>query len=465
MSRETAIAKAHAYVDDGQFEREIAHRVSFRTESQKKESLGELVRYLDEEIIPSFEAMGFSCRKFDNPIEGLGPFLLAERHEGADLPTVLGYGHGDVIRGQETLWSKGKGPWITARDGDRLYGRGTADNKGQHTVNMAATRCVLETRGKLGYNAKFLIEMGEECGSLGLREIVEANLDAFTADVFIGSDGPRANPDRPTLTLGARGAMNFDLLVDLRKGGHHSGNWGGLIADPAIILSNAIATIAGPSGEILIDEWLPPPMPKSVKDALADIEIEAGAGAPEIDEDWGAPGLSPAERVYGWNSFAVLAMTSGQPEAPVNAISPNARAHCQLRFFAGTNMDDILPALRRHLDKHGFADVQVLPPPKANDGAFNASRTDPEHPWTIWVCKSMERTDGKRPVVIPSMGGSICNDIFTDVLNVPAIWIPHSYAACSQHAPDEHVLMPTIRSAMEIMTGLYWDLGENGTPG
>jgi len=324
--------------------------------------------------------------------------------------------------------------------------------------------CILEERDSLGYNAKFLIEMGEECGSLGLRQIVEANTEAFAADVFIGSDGPRANPIRPTLTLGSRGACNFDLLVDLREGGHHSGNWGGLIADPATILANAIASIVGPTGEILVEGWLPPPMPQSVKEALKDVTIEAGPGAPEIDKDWGAPGLSPPERVYGWNSFAVLAMKSGNPESPVNAISPNARAHCQLRFFAGTDGDGVLPALRRHLDKYGFDTVQVLPPPAANDGAFAASRTDPDHPWAKWVRISMESTDGASPIVIPSMGGSICNDIFTDVLGLPAIWIPHSYAACSQHAPDEHVLMPTIRSAMEIMTGIYWDLGEGNTP-
>ena len=84
--------------------------------------------------------MGFTTRIYDNPLAGQGPVLLATRIEDATLPTVLGYGHGDVIRGLEDQWTKGKGPWVTARDGDRLYGRGTADNKGQHTINMAALR-------------------------------------------------------------------------------------------------------------------------------------------------------------------------------------------------------------------------------------------------------------------------------------------------------------------------------------
>jgi hypothetical protein len=58
------------------------------------------------------------------------------------------------------------------------------------------------------------------------------------------------------------------------------------------------------------------------------------------------------------------------------------------------------------------------------------------------------------------MGGSICNDIFTDILKLPTIWIPHSYASCSQHAPDEHILMRVTRAAIELMAGLYWDVGE-----
>lgn len=463
-SRDGAITRALDYFDTGTFEKELAKRVSYRTESQKPDTLPALHAYLDEDIIPAFESMGFTCRKYDNPLGRGGPFLLASLHEADHLPTVLGYGHGDVIHGLEDQWTKGKGAWETARDGDRLYGRGTADNKGQHTINMAATRSVLQERGALGFNSKFLIEMGEENGSLGLREVLEQNRDDFSADVFIGSDGPRMSPDKPTLTLGARGAENFDLIVNLREGGHHSGNWGGLIADPATILSHAIASIVGPTGQIKIKDWLPPPTPNSVKEVLKGLVIEAGPGAPEIDPNWGEPGMTPAEKVYSWNSFAVLAMKSGNPESPVNAISPWAKAHCQLRYFAGTDAANILLALRKHLDEAGFEMVEIGKPPPENAAGFSASRTEPDHPWVTCVRQSMERTMGEPPSVIPSMGGSICNDLFTDLLGLPAIWIPHSYAACSQHAPDEHILMSVTRTALPIMAGLYWDIGAGHTP-
>lgn len=462
--RARAVARARAYVASGDFERDLARRVAFRTESQAlPESLDDIERYLTVELIPSFERLGFTCRTFANPVAGQGPVLLASRLEDPNRPTVLGYGHGDVIRGQETQWTKGKGPWVLARDGNRLYGRGTADNKCQHTINMAAMASVMAERGgKLGFNAKYIIEMAEETGSAGLGDIVAANTDAFAATLLVASDGPRAAPGRPTLVLGNRGSVTFDLSCTLREGGHHSGNWGGLIADPAIILAHAIASFVGPKGGLRLKAWLPPPIAPNIREALKDVAIEAGADAPAVDPWWGEPGLSGPEKVYAWNSFTVLAMVAGNPDAPVNAIAPIARARCQLRYVVGTKVDEVIPALRRHLDQNGFPHVQIEEPKDV--GRFPATRTDPDHPWVAWAARSLETTSGVKPAIIPSTGGGVPNDVFQVTLGLPTLWVPHSYAGCSQHAPDEHVLVDVAASAMEVMAGLYWDLGENDLP-
>ena len=464
MTREKTIEKALAFFDDGGYVEELSRRVAVRTESQKPEQRPELYRYLEKEITPAFQAMGHDCQVFDNPVDGKGPVLLATRIEDENLPTVLGYGHGDVIRGLEDQWYEGLSPWETVRDGDRLYGRGTADNKGQHTINMNAMRIAMETRGALGFNSKFMVETGEENGSPGLHELVSQHLDVFSADVFIASDGPRVSPDMPTIFLGARGVKNFDLVCELREGGHHSGNWGGLLANPGIILSHALASIVSETGRIKVKEWLPGPLPNSVKAALRGLTVDGGENAPEIDEGWGEPDLSAAEQVYGWNSFEVLAFKVGNPDRPVNAVPPRAWAHCQLRFIADTDRDAIIPALRKHLDENGFDMVEVQPPPDMNAGDFGSTRTDPENPWAVWASNSLERTIGSPPAVIPQLGGSICNDVFTDLLDLPTIWVPHSYASCSQHAPNEHILLSEARSAIELMAGLYWDLGEGDTP-
>jgi acetylornithine deacetylase/succinyl-diaminopimelate desuccinylase-like protein len=471
--RESAIRLVREYVDSGEFERELGARVAHRTESQLlPDSLPAMRRYLDDELIPAFLAIGFETTIIENPVAGGPPALLAERFEGNDLTTVLSYGHGDVIVGQDDRWTRGGGPWALTREGDRLYGRGSADNKAQHTINMAAIRAVIEARGgSLGFNAKYLIEMGEEAGSVGLDVLVAEHRDALAADVLIASDGPRVRPDRPTMSLGCRGAINFDLVVDLRDGAHHSGNWGGLIADPGLILANALASIVGPTGELLVPDLLAEPMSDAVRACLDDIEVHGGADGPQIDEWWGQPGMTPPQRVFAANTFNVLAFVTGNPDKVVNAIPPRAVAHCQLRMVAGTEPDGVVPAVRRHLDAHGFTSVEVRPPPDGNGVAFPARRTDPDHPWAEFVRASMATTmagthaaDANTPAVLPSIGGSVPNHVFTDILGLPTIWIPHSYPSCSQHAPDEHVLISTCRSGAEIMAGVFSDIAEHGGP-
>ncbi len=336
-----------------------------------------------------------------------------------------------------------------------------ADNKGQHSVNMGAMRSVLETRGRLGFNAKYLIEMGEETGSTGLRDICGERKELFKADLLLASDGPRLSADRPTIFLGTRGNMNFDLTIEARKGGHHSGNWGGLISNPGIQLAHAIASIVSATGQIRIAEWVPRELPASVRRALADCEVDGGADGPSVEAWWGEPNLSPAERVFGWCSFEVLAFKTGNPDTPVNAIPPRAWARCQLRTVVGIDENDILPALRRHLDREGFQFVQIA---TTREEMFRATRLDPDDAWVQWAAASIAQTSGKKPAVLPNLGGSLPNDIFTDVLGLRTVWVPHSYPGCSQHAPNEHLPPELLREGLRIMAGLYWDLGAGGTP-
>jgi acetylornithine deacetylase/succinyl-diaminopimelate desuccinylase-like protein len=456
MSRDAAIRDIERYFDEGRFLADLGRRVAIPTESQNPERGQALQDYLDKEMAESLEKMGFECEILPNPSTKYGPFLIAQRIEDPSLPTVLTYGHGDVIRGQDAQWRAGLAPWKVTVEKDRIYGRGTADNKGQHTINLAAVDAVLRARGKLGFNLKVLIETGEEVGSPGLKAFCEQHAAKLQADVLIASDGPRLQPGRPTLFLGSRGAFNFDLVADFRAGGHHSGNWGGLISNPGIVLAHALASITDARGAIRVPEWRPKSLTPAIKAALKDLVVEGGADGPDVEPDWGEPGLIPAERVFGWCSFEVLAFVTGNPDRPVNAIPPRASAHCQLRYVVGVDPADILPALRRHLDRHGFQKVTLSP---SREGFFPATRLDPDHPWVRWAEDSVARTSGQKPAILPNLGGSLPNDVFADTLGLPTVWIPHSYAACSQHAPNEHLLAPVARDALRIMTGLFWDLG------
>jgi acetylornithine deacetylase/succinyl-diaminopimelate desuccinylase-like protein len=136
MSRQGAIARAERHFDSGAFKADLARRVAIPSESQNSQRAADLRRYIDEEMKPALDALGFSCRIFTHP-KAKGPFLFAERIENPLHPTVLGYGHGDVIRGFEGKWQQGRDPWELDESAGRFWGRGTADNKGQHTINLA----------------------------------------------------------------------------------------------------------------------------------------------------------------------------------------------------------------------------------------------------------------------------------------------------------------------------------------
>ncbi|MGJ8544744.1 MAG: M20 family metallopeptidase [Sulfitobacter sp.] len=459
QDRNSLIRAAQALFDSGHFAQELGALVACPTESQRSPAPQALSDYLTQLITPRLTRAGFDCTLHDNPNPSGGPFLVGKRREDPTLPTILIYGHGDVVMGDAGNWAETRDPFTLSETKQRFYGRGAADNKAQHLINIASLEAVIAAQGRLNFNVTLLIEMAEETGSPGLAEFCAQNKTLLAADVLIASDGPRLQADRPTLFLGARGAIDFDLTCNLRSGAHHSGNWGGLLADPAQRLAHALATICDARGDIQVPEWRPTSLTPELQQELDALPVEGGDIA--ISDKWGHPEFGPGARVFGWNSFAILAMKSGNPDAPLNAIAGHASAKCQLRFVVGTDPDQILPALRKHLTDRGFPDVEVIADPA---GYFNATRHNRDHPWVRLVEASLRETAGCAPHLLPNLGGSLPNEIFTDILEMPTIWVPHSYRGCSQHAPDEHVLKSICREGLGLMAGLWWDIGQTGHP-
>ena len=139
------------------------------------------------------------------------------------------------MRGLEDQWRVGLEPWKLIEEGDRWYGRGTADNKGQHALNIAALKPSSPNAAASSASMKVVLEMAEERGSTGLREFIAANAEELAADVLIASDGPRVEPEIPTIATGTRGTFHFDLVLKLRPAACIPAHWAGLDAtgDPA----------------------------------------------------------------------------------------------------------------------------------------------------------------------------------------------------------------------------------------
>jgi acetylornithine deacetylase/succinyl-diaminopimelate desuccinylase-like protein len=180
-TRADAIARVREHLNSGAFLAELGRRVGYRTESQNPGSGDALRAYLVDDLEPAFAALDFSTRLIESPT-GKGPYLLADYHEDASLPTVLTYGHGDVVDGMAGEWRDNLDPWKITTKGERVYGRGTADNKGQHSINLAALRAVRETRGgKLGFNVKFIRAIGAACSPTLRRSFAMPSRASSTA--------------------------------------------------------------------------------------------------------------------------------------------------------------------------------------------------------------------------------------------------------------------------------------------
>jgi acetylornithine deacetylase/succinyl-diaminopimelate desuccinylase-like protein len=453
---EKLVRKAEAYATSGAFFDELAAMVAYPTESSRPERGVAVKAYLDEVLTPALLGLGCSVTEAENPSGG--PFLVGRRVEDPELPTVLCYGHADVVDGHAGQWSEGRDPWTLTADGDRWYGRGSADNKGQHLVNIAALRLLLAEQRRLGFNLTFLFETGEEIGSPGLAEFAAAHRELLRADVLVASDGPRLDAATPTLFLGSRGGVQLQLDVDLRPDAYHSGNWGGVLRNPATTLSGAISTLVDGHGRIRVPELLPTELPEAVRTALAGVPVADSPGDPLTDASWGATELTPAERLYAWNTLEVLSLGAADIERPVNAIPGRARAVLQLRYVVGTDVDRVTDVVTRHLAAHGYDMVGVTV-----GSHFAASRTPLDDPWVGWAKEVLEQAAGRPVAVLPNIGGSLPNHVFTDVLGLPTLWLPHSYPGCLQHAPDEHMLGSIAREGVVLATALFHALG-NPTP-
>jgi acetylornithine deacetylase/succinyl-diaminopimelate desuccinylase-like protein len=457
-SLEQALENSNNWFVDGEFLDKLSGLVNIVTDSKNAVSVEDLTSYYTDGLSDILAGLGLQTEIVDNPIKGGPPFLIGKRIESSELKTILLYGHGDTVPLQEGQWFEGIIPNELKVIGDKIYGRGVADNKGQHLINLLALLSVLKIRKKLGFNLKIVFEMGEEIGSPGLFDLCEKYKDYFKSDVLIASDGPRVAVDVPTVFLGSRGAINFELEAKYREGAHHSGNWGGVLRDPAVRLSHALSIITDKYGKILIENWKPTSLSAEVRSRLHSLPATI-SGTLEIDENWGEPGLSSNEKLFGWNCFSILALRSGNIDMPVNAIQPSAKALCQLRFVVGTDANQVISSLRAHLDQNGFEDIQIITENAIN---FEASRTNLNNIWLEKVEHILEKFHRGKIHVIPNLAGSLPNNCFTDILGIPTIWIPHSYKECSQHAPNEHVPIELLQNSLLLMTDLYWNLGSDG---
>ncbi|MFN8496310.1 MAG: M20/M25/M40 family metallo-hydrolase [Anaerolineae bacterium] len=365
------------------------------------------------------------------------PMILAERNDAPGKPTVLIYGHYDV-QPPDPLDAWVSPPFEpTVRDG-RLYARGVGDNKGQHFANILGIEALLKVAGTLPVNVKVLLEGEEEIGSPHIADFVREHRERLKADLVITSDGPVHESGRACIHFGVRGIISFELRARGAKRDLHSGNFGGVAPNPIWTLVHLLATMKNDAGIVTIDGFYdrvqpPTPLERQALDSLpVDIErVKAELGLTTLD----APRDRPFyDRLSCWPTMTVNGLHGGYGGPGTKTVLPSeAFAKCDVRLVEAMTVEDTFARIEAHVRQHA-PDVEFI-----RQGSMEPSKTPLESPFAEPIQKGIRAAQGEDPLLIPALGGSLPDYVWTKVLGIPAFLVPYANADESNHAPNENL--------------------------
>jgi acetylornithine deacetylase/succinyl-diaminopimelate desuccinylase-like protein len=363
------------------------------------------------------------------------PALVGTAPGRPGSPHILIYGHYDV---------QPPGPldhWVSPpfrpeiRDG-RMYGRGTADNKGQHLAQLFALQALRDLTGDLPCRVSVLLDGEEEIGSPHLPQVVAERFVADPPDLVIWSDGPVHETGQACIVLGVRGIITFTLRARGPVNPLHSGNWGGVAPNPAWKLVHLLASMRDAQGNIAVEGFADAvePLSPGEQAALDALPVDVpdlldGIGVTEMEPP---PNRSFYERLTV-PTFTINSLSCSDAGDHRTVVPSVAVARCDVRLVGQQKVDDVIASIRRHIDTHApgveFELVGAMPP----------SRTMPESRWTDAVMAGTEVGLGEKPLLVPALGGSLPLAAFTDILGVPCYGIPFGNIDERNHAPNENL--------------------------
>lgn len=407
------------------------------------EGIGEVAAY----IADIMRQMGLHVQIM--PTSGW-PMVFGSSIVQPGAPTVLLYGHYDV-QPPDPLEEWTTPPFEPAVRGGRLYARGVADNKGQHFAQLMALETLLTCRGSLPCNVKVLLEGEEEVGSPHMPEFIAAHSADLGADLVIVSDGPVHESGRSIIRFGVRGVLDIELRARGANRDLHSGNWGGIVPNPLWTLVHLLATMKNERGEITIDGFYEnvQPLNELERAALAKLPIDVekvkqSLDLQRLDE--------PQERGYferlsAWPTLTINGLHGGYGGPGSKTVLPHeAVAKCDIRLVEAQTAEEILAKVKAHVQRHA-PQVSVH-----SYGAMDPSKTPLDSPFTEILNRAITAAQGEEPLLVPAMGGSLPDYVFTKTLGIPAFGVPYANADEANHAPNEN--MEIARFFMGIKTGV-----------
>jgi acetylornithine deacetylase/succinyl-diaminopimelate desuccinylase-like protein len=347
------------------------------------------------------------------------------------------------------------------RDG-KLYARGVSDNKGEIAARLAAVRALIRTTGTLPITIRWIIEGEEEVGSPHFGAIAERYADLLRADGCLWEGSGFDTADRPLFVLGSKGMLYVQYEVETMTRDAHSGSATSL-PSAAWRLVEALASLRAPDGRVRIPgfyEAVRPPT-QAQRDALADLEdtedlIREMYGIESFVD--GLTGMPYRERQAFGPTCNIAGMSSGYTEEGVKTVLPaRAMAKMDFRLVPDQDPDEVLAALRAHLQAEGYGDVRVR-----KLGGAPPVVTPVEHPFVQRLTAIARDFAGKPPAVSPMMGGTLpLLGALERYVGVPGLAAPGNpaYWGSGAHAPNEHIRLSDLTRAVRFNCAMFQQLG------
>ena len=355
----------------------------------------------------------------------------------------------------------------------RLYGRGTADDKGPLVAMLVAVDALRATGNKPTVNLKFFFDGEEEAGSAHVHTILEREKELLRADVWLFADSPVNQSRRMQVVFGARGAMGVEMTVYGPSKALHSGHYGNWAPNPGVLLTDAIASMRSGDGRILIDHFLDDVPPLSATDRAAiralpvldeELKRELLLGGSEANNALLAERiLLPAVNLRGIRSGQVGNLAS-------NAIPTDAAASIDFRLVPNQTPAHVRELVEAHLRARGWFIVHEMPGDSARlnhekvmrldwGGGAPAVKTSMDLPISKAIRSVVSEATGSAVLAVPMMGGSLPIDMFESVLKVPLIIVPTVNHDDNQHAKDENLRVQNLFDGIEVFAALMTRLG------
>jgi acetylornithine deacetylase/succinyl-diaminopimelate desuccinylase-like protein len=366
------------------------------------------------------------------------PIVVGERIEDPNLPTIVIYGHYDVQPGDPLdLWKTSPFEPIV-RDG-RMLGRGSADDKGQILIHLAALEALLSTRGKLPVNVKYLFEGEEESSSVNLERWMAANPERCSGDAVIISDSGFFDGNRPALTVGLRGITYMQVDVRNSDVDLHSGSYGGAVINPANALASMIASLHDENRHVTVPGFYDDVVELTPDDraAFAALPFNEASYLAGIDAKatQGEAGFSTVERRGARPTLDVNGIWGGFTGDGSKTIIP-AHAHAKISCRLVTAQDPAKIALQVEAALKAAAPrgLQVEVQNLGNGYPFLTPLGDP---YLSAAANALKETFGADPLYIREGGSIPIAALFQRELSLPVVLLGFTPPDDNAHAPNE----------------------------